>query len=242
MNLNYLLGRSAYAARDWVLARGWMPLNNWMPYDCCWPYDAARFAGTRDFRTIIDAGANVGQSATHLRGFFGNATIHSFEPIPSTFSKLAANTKGDSAIRAYPIALSDHSGTVGMIANDFSEASAVTTLVGDSVSTVRAMTLDDFASENGLGPIDLLKVDVEGHELAMLEGARGLISSRRIRAIYIEFGVDTADPQHTHFSKIHAALEPMGFVLAGIYDAYRSRPRYRICIANALYWNPGFQS
>ncbi|HEY1793194.1 MAG TPA: FkbM family methyltransferase [Opitutaceae bacterium] len=240
MNVKFLVGRTAYNIRDWFLARSWLPLINYVPFDRCWPYDVARYAGRRNFATIVDVGANVGQTARYLRGFFRTATIHCFEPIPLTFQELKRRTANDANIQAHPVALSNQSGSINMIASDFSETSAVTNLEGDFVSKVIAQTLDEFAMGNGISQIDLLKIDVEGHELAVLEGARKLLSTGKVQAIYIEFGTDSTDIQHTHLSKIHSALEPYGFVFSGIYEAYRLQPRYRMWFGNALYWNARF--
>ena len=56
------------------------------------------------------------------------------------------------------------------------------------VDEVELRTLDQVAGELGLARIDLLKVDVEGHELPVLKGARGLLDAGAIEAVQFEFG------------------------------------------------------
>lgn len=242
MKLKYLIGRSIATARDRLLSIQSLPLLTGVPYDLCWPYDIARYAGTRQLKVIVDAGANIGQTALYLRRFFPDSTVHCFEPVPATFSRLTKAVRAYPNIHAHSIALSSHSGSVYMREEDeYPEASAVTTERTGAVCQVPSQTLDEFAAKAGIERINILKVDVEGHEIPLLDGAAGLLAERRIQAVYIEIGVDTRDLGHTHFSRVHAALEPSGFVFSGLYGIWRYRERYRVWGANALYWNPEFR-
>ena len=56
---------------------------------------------------------------------------------------------------------------------------------------IQVRTLDGVAQEEGISSIDLLKLDVEGHELAVLEGARETLA--RTRAVQFEFGGSNID-------------------------------------------------
>ena len=49
-------------------------------------------------------------------------------------------------------------------------------------------SLDSIASEYGISSIDLLKMDIEGHELSALHGAKLLLSRRAVKALTFEFG------------------------------------------------------
>jgi hypothetical protein len=53
---------------------------------------------------------------------------------------------------------------------------------------VECVTLDDFADANSITSIAYAKIDIEGHELFALQGARRLLEGRRIGAIRFEFG------------------------------------------------------
>lgn len=56
------------------------------------------------------------------------------------------------------------------------------------VQDVQIITLDAFAAKNGIHQVDLLKLDVEGHELSVLGGASTLLAQKRINCIQFEFG------------------------------------------------------
>lgn len=239
MNWRYQVGRTSAQLRTWLLSRSWFPLTNAVPYGQDWTYDLIRFARRRDLRTIIDVGANVGQTAHHCRRFFPRATIHCFEPVPETVARLQQAVANDSATRVHALALSDRVGSASVAFGRDSEAARIVDAPAGLGCTVATDTLDRFAQSAGLEQIDLLKIDVEGHELAVLSGAGELLAARRISAIYVEAGFETSDPLHTHFSNVHAVLKRHGFFCAGLYDAWRyPDARYRIGFANFLYWNP----
>lgn len=147
--------------------------------------------------TVVDVGAHAGDWASCARAAFGRAArLHCFEPHPDTFALLAERTAADPHTSCHRLALGSESGTASL----FSEAasSAFTSLHPGTfdrpghevtrVDEVEIRTLDAVAGELGLSAIDLLKVDVEGHELAVLEGARGLLEAGAIECVQFEFG------------------------------------------------------
>jgi hypothetical protein len=99
--------------------------------------------------------------------------------------------------------------------------------VGETVSAVRGVTLDGFVREVGLARLDLVKIDVEGHERAVLDGARETIA-RFHPAIVMETGHESAGDR----AAIAALLRGGGYDLAGMlldhgvapasWDAYAS--------------------
>jgi FkbM family methyltransferase len=238
MNWRYTLGRTSTRLRRWLLSRPWFPLTHAIPYGNDWAYDVARFAHSRDLRTIVDVGANVGHTAQHCRRFFPRATIHCFEPVPETVARLQHAVNHDSSIHLHAVALSDRIGSASIAVGRDSELATIVATPVDSGCMVPTDTLDHFAQTAGLNSIDLLKIDVEGHELAVLAGATELFAARRITAIYVEACLESSDHTHTHFSAIHAVLERHGFFCAGLYEPWRyPGARYRIGFANFLYWH-----
>jgi FkbM family methyltransferase len=52
---------------------------------------------------------------------------------------------------------------------------------------VDCTTVDDFCSQRGITSIDVLKIDTEGHELAVLNGAMQMLSSGAVRFVFLEY-------------------------------------------------------
>ena len=93
-----------------------------------------------------------------------------------------------------------------------------------------------FCARNAIDGIDILKMDVQGWELELLQGAEGLLRDRRIRFIYSEVGFrrDSSDMQH--FCSLNDVLEQRGYWLCGFYQPFRwgADKRY-LGFSNALY-------
>lgn len=120
---------------------------------------------------MFDIGANWGHfslfAASHP-DFSGQ--IYAFEPMPRTFADLhSAITEAGltERIHAHNLALSDSNGEIRMALPDGEHSGLATVTAGPRGTLTRMAALDSL----GLPSPDLLKIDVEGHELAMLRGA-----------------------------------------------------------------------
>ena len=122
---------------------------------------------------LLDIGANVGALALVVASFVPQGRVHAFEPMPENFGYLTRNIAANEVanVAAHQIALSDATGETAMSFDpDFGAGAHVSTRVAEGEqSTVRTMRLDDWAG--GFSRLDLVKLDVEGHELPALRGA-----------------------------------------------------------------------
>ncbi len=138
-------------------------------------------------KTIIDIGANIGNHSLYFHEFIEHEEIYCFEPVHSNFNLLALNLKRpNSKCRLFEIALSDRHGDAPLYNSQpgnnggFSlEKYAHSYSAGQSVKTY---TLDGSLH---LEDITLMKIDVEAHELQVLNGARQTIL-RNKPAIFVE--------------------------------------------------------
>jgi len=133
-----------------------------------------------DSKIIFDVGANVGYYAIELGSVLGpSAMIHSFEPVPESFEQLQKNVLLNSAspsVLCNQYAISNSEGKLLLYKprTSGSSASSARNLHPDEeVDTVEVpmTTLDKYFLANGLNNLDLLKIDVEGSELMVIEGA-----------------------------------------------------------------------
>jgi FkbM family methyltransferase len=135
---------------------------------------------------MVDVGAHIGLVAVQVARERPNATVHAFEPFPNNVSALKSNVERNelSNVIVNAAALSDRTGSVTMTVA--SEGSNWHYVGGQDGLSVDALTLDDYARQAGIDRIDVLKVDVEGHEPSVLRGAGGLLRSGAIRTIVAE--------------------------------------------------------
>lgn len=148
---------------------------------------------------VFDVGAHVGAITDTYRRLFPQASIHAFEPFPEAFAALRDNVGGHPKTRCHQLALSDSVGTTAfnsnanwatnsLLATDTRGASFWGDGVLETRSTVevKTTTVDAFCSEQRIGHVDILKLDVQGAEFNVLCGAKETLAQRQISLIYAE--------------------------------------------------------
>jgi len=181
--------------------------------------DILRLSHENPVRTILDIGANHGQSALRFAREFPGAEIYSFEPVPDNFKILSARCSRHARIELIPKGLGRVAADVDIGLSDNPGGNSI--LLGASAQRtviISLSTLDSFVEERQLKKIDLLKIDVEGLEMDVLEGATKSFSEGRIRFVYAEciFEPDASSP-HTLLSDLSAFLVKYGLALFACY-------------------------
>jgi FkbM family methyltransferase len=167
--------------------------------------------------TIFDVGGNVGQTAEECLRGFPEARVFSFEPAADTFAILRRNVAELPGVTPVNVALSDHAGEGLMTQGLGGENSLGGSHRGDPASvTVALDTVDGYMAANAIGRVDLLKMDVEGHELQVLAGATKALGPGG--ASYVLSETDfRREGAHTDLSDLRDVLEPVGFRVAAFY-------------------------
>jgi FkbM family methyltransferase len=149
---------------------------------------------------VFDVGANVGVFCTQLAQMVGsqNVAIYAFEPVNTTFVKLVQSIQDldlTSCIHPVSAAMLDESRPVLM---KYSPSNSLCAQVathnyvprtGEQFIHAAGLTLDGFHRSAGVLPT-LLKIDVEGYEIAVLRGAQEMLSRLDRPALAFEFYPD----------------------------------------------------
>jgi FkbM family methyltransferase len=182
---------------------------------------------------VFDVGANIGEYSLRVRALLPDARIYAFEPSYPTYEILRQKISVAGAtfsISLHNIGLSNAEGEVDLYSYTFEgyEAPILSSIVlrlptqeGNiepcRKDRIEVQTIDAFCKANGITGIDLLKIDVEGHEIAVLQGAAHMIASGRIGMIQFEFGPANIYSR-TYFYDFWS-------MLAGSYHIYRIIPQ-----------------
>jgi FkbM family methyltransferase len=147
---------------------------------------------------LFDVGANAGNYSILLSAVLNerNIRIYAFEPSAYSFTHLAKNMASLNNIEFYNFGFGKTEEKVTLYSNF--EGSGATTLYNDAFNThdfnkglaeeIQIKTLNTFCKAHSVKQIHLLKIDVEGHELFVLQGANELLNQGRIKFIQFEFG------------------------------------------------------
>lgn len=163
----------------------------------------AKSASPDEKLCVFDVGANQGQYlASVLQELSPHPlSVHSFEPSAATFAVLKERFGANPSVFLNPIGLGERPGEFELFSNrEGSPLASLTRLQDDYLGitfthseSVQIHTLDSYCAANGIRAIDLLKIDVEGHELDVLRGGSNMFSQGRIRLVTFEFGACNVD-------------------------------------------------
>jgi FkbM family methyltransferase len=182
------------------------------------------FIADRDIDLVFDVGANVGQFGAMLRARGYRGKIVSFEPVSEAYESLAANSATDPDWDINNFALGTHceKATINVsLSSDFSSILPSTQAAmryTDKAAVVRTETIDvrrlDDVCPRASGNA-LLKIDTQGYERQVLEGARSLLPT--LKGVFMELPI-----VHLYEGtwQLHEAIEYMAnadFVLAQIH-------------------------
>jgi FkbM family methyltransferase len=160
----------------------------------------------------------VGEYSKAFLNRFPDARVFLFEPsIPHLERARAALPAG---ARIFDVALSERDGSATLYKDAKITGLASLTKrnldhLGISMQLsepVQCRTLDGIMDEEKIEYVDLLKIDVEGHELDVLKGGRRALESRRIGLVQFEFGGCNLDTRVV-LRDFFQFLQPLGFTL-----------------------------
>jgi FkbM family methyltransferase len=180
----------------------------------------------------IDLGANFGSYTKLFAEVVGQSgAVYAFEPIPSTFKVLRSNLDrlGLSNVETFPVAASDVAAFVEMAipryaagGANFYEARIGRPSRGEQAARATTVRLDDVLAD--LDRVDVIKCDVEGHELNVLKGADRLL--RRCRPAWLMELSGNPDDATTSAAEVVARMRAEGYEVYR-FDGRKLRPRAR---------------
>lgn len=182
--------------------------------------------GNYSFNTILDVGANIGQTARHLRENFATANIYSLEPIKATFDTMVRNTK-DINVRCFNLALGAQNETIEVttqinndnsVMNSLLESNNIHASEPTKTEKVKVLTLAQFCSENKIDKIDFLKIDTEGFDLEVLKGGKEMLENQSISFVMAEVSMNPTNTFHVDFVEVKSYMENLGYYIFGIYE------------------------
>jgi len=151
----------------------------------------AAFHGRSRELVVLDVGANRGQWCREVLAMCPQAQIHCFEPAADTWQTLRQQGFPSNVV-CNRLGLGAQAGTMKLyFAGQDSERNSLYRGVSPQPSKsadITMTTIDKYCRERAIPQLDFVKIDVEGHDFAVLQGARQMLREGRISVIQFEYG------------------------------------------------------
>lgn len=182
---------------------------------------------TLQFKTVVDIGANRGQFTLVARHCFPMARVIAFEPLAAAASRFRVALGSDPHVCLHPVAIGPATGTATMhvsAADDSSSLLPITDLQQTLFSgtqeirrqTIQVERLTSLVKDSDLQTPALLKIDVQGFELSVLQGCEDLLD--RFSHVYVECSFVELYAGQALGAEVIAFLSQRGFDLRGVYN------------------------
>ncbi len=199
---------------------------------------------------VIDVGANDGGYASTIRRLGYSGRIVSFEPLRAPFEKLAARASVDSAWDVVHAAVGDEdrdvvinvagnggaSSSVLPMLDAHANAAPESRYVGTEVVPQRR--LDGILPEFGVGKQcpSFLKLDVQGYEAAVLDGAQELLGARAIVGLQLELSLVPLYAGAITYREGLERAEHLGMALMGLVPGFSDPRSGRLLQTDAVFF------
>lgn len=202
---------------------------------------------------IFDVGAYTGNSLFAFKKIFPNSFIYSFEPSSDNYLKLKKNSENLTKYKIFNLGISNIDKIKKFNNNSWSMTSSFVDLnkhgskkfydkrfkyLGTNhtknISLIDSISIDTFLKRENISNVDILKIDTQGHEKNVLQGAKRSLKENKINAIMIEVILDDYYENQLNISDIENLIINDGFYLFGIYDMIKM-PKRRINQIDLLY-------
>lgn len=170
-------------------------------------------------KIAIDIGGNIGEYTAELRRLNPHLEIHTFEPSSINIQKLNARFRNDKLIKVLPYAVSDTIGIATLFSNEAGSGLGSLTkrkldhfnIEFNVTETIDTLRFEDYWKNNLNEKIlDIVKIDIEGHELSALKGFGKAIASTNV--LQFEFGGCNIDTR-TYFQDFWNFFKENAFTL-----------------------------
>jgi FkbM family methyltransferase len=175
--------------------------------------------------TVLDIGANYGQSVENYLSLFPKAKIISFEPIPEMADLFEKTYGKNESVTLHRIALSDIEGILPFYKTRNQAASSllppeefimklsVNHNYDYEILEIPVTTIDLLIRKKIIERPDIMKIDVQGGELAVLKGAESFLRNQDVLLIYLEITHAETYKNQSVFSELITFLTEMNYIL-----------------------------
>ena len=208
--------------------------------------DKNKWIQNMDIKTILDVGAWKGDSARSFHELFPRAVIYSFEPLHDCYNQLQKLESSITNLKTFNFALGDKTEKMKINRSGFTPSSSLLKMnqlhkdafpftAEETVEEIEVRTLDSFLNEINFVDNVLLKIDVQGFEENVLNGA--LQTLKKVKIIIVELTFVKLYEGQPMFGRIYDFLTEKGFIYSGSWHQLLNPNDGTICQQNGIFIN-----
>ena len=200
---------------------------------------------------IFDVGAFDGETSKKYHKYFkSNCDIYSFEPFEDSFQLLQKNIASAKNIKPFQMAIGAKDETNDFYVNNFTATNSLLPaseeglktwdndiLVNKKIIKVPTMTIDSFLEKNKIEQVDILKLDTQGAEYLVLEGAEKSIRTGKIKMIISELIVMPSYENQKDLDEMLLLYKNYGFELYTFFNSIDANHRLKFIDGIFIYKN-----
>lgn len=182
-------------------------------------------------QTVIDVGAHAGEFASAIHAILPQARIFAFEPLQAPYERMMERFRTKEQVTGFNVALGNEQGEMAYWRHDFTKSSSLLRMTdlhkeaypwssASRLETVKMDRLDAISPALDLRPPILLKLDVQGYENRVLEGAAMTLGA--VDMVVVEVSFRTLYEGQSSFNDTYDLLSRSGFSYAGSMDTMLS--------------------
>lgn len=190
--------------------------------------------------TIFDIGAHHGESIESFNKYFNNPRIYSFEPFDESFEILSLKKSKISNTKIFNLGLSNFNGKGTFYSYvdpknpnisatnsilQLNDGKFIPSYSENQIVECEFMKLDSFVEENNISYIDLLKIDVQGAEFKVIEGANNFLKDKKIGCVLIEIAIADFYKGQKSFDFYINLFKNYEYELKGFYNLISDKDR-----------------
>jgi FkbM family methyltransferase len=207
-------------------------------------FSAKRILQNRDVGFVFDVGGNTGEWTDSIIKALTPKKVYVFEPFPIHFEKLNKKYSLIESVSIFDTAIGNENGKRAFYINSdprYNHSLLSIDPASDgwvnidhtSTKEVQCSTIDHFCFEHEISHISLLKIDTEGADFLVLQGAKRMLENARIDIVYVEIFLKPLMKGQGSLTEIISFMEAHGYYLFNFFDQ-RFRGG-RLVLTNAMF-------
>jgi FkbM family methyltransferase len=182
-----------------------------------------------NFKIVFDIGTYQGSFVDEFLTLNSEISFHCFEPSKESYQNLENKYKLSNKVKINHCAVSDYSGSATLNINSFKETNSLLEAVPinkkidqltqkQSTEIVEVISLNEYCLKNGINDIDLVKIDTQGNSFNVLKGSDSLLSSKKVKFLYIEAEFIEIYKGEKLFSEIEILMRSFDYYIVDLFN------------------------